>query len=358
VGAQGLSNFAVNRVDPALGFSGFVFSASSDAVSMLLRALQEKRRLEVLSRPQIMALDGQQGSVQVGQDVPTIQGVSLTQFGQTNNIVYRSVGLILQVIPRISPDGLVVMQILANKSQVSNDPGIPISIATGGQVVTAPRIDVSQALTTVSAVSGQTVVLGGLIETGKNDIHRRVPIIADIPLIGDLFRYDSVSEERRELLIILTPQIIYTKMDSDLTKQIESSRMSWCLSDVINMHGEAGLRSRCDEWYDGEMESVFPNPVPEEGLLPLSKDQVGPGEDGTMLESPYCLPQDGSGAPTGGLELQSAPRLSPTPQRPVNDRYGLGELPTGVTQASATETAQADSPQVIPPSGPKLPTDR
>jgi type II secretion system protein D len=357
VGAQSLSNFAVNRVDPALGFSGFVFSASSDAVSVLLRALQEKRRLEVLSRPQIMALDGQQGSVQVGQDVPTIQGVSLTQFGQTNNIVYRSVGLILQVIPRISPDGLVVMQILANKSQVSNDPGIPISIATGGQVVTAPRIDVSQALTTVSAVSGQTVVLGGLIETGKNDIHRRVPIIADIPLIGDLFRYDSVSEERRELLIILTPQIIYTKMDSDLTKQIESSRMSWCLSDVINMHGEAGLRSRCDEWYDGEMESVFPNP-PEEGLLPLSKEQVAPGFDGSIMESPNCLPVDESGMPTGGLELQSAPRLSPTPQRPVNDRYGFSDFSNGVTQASAAETAEAALPQVISPPCPNPPTDR
>ncbi len=138
-------------------------------------------------------------------------------------------GLILQVVPRISPDGLVVMQITANKSQVSNDAGIPISISTNGQVVTAPRIDVSQALTTVSALSGQTVVLGGLLETTKSDVHRRVPIIADIPLIGDLFRYDSVTEERRELLIILTPQIIYNKMDSDLVKQIESSRMSWIL---------------------------------------------------------------------------------------------------------------------------------
>ena len=107
-----------------------------------------------------------------------------------------------------------------------------------------------------------------------------MPIIADIPLIGDLFRYDSVAEERRELLIILTPQIIYTKMDSDLAKQIESSRMSWMLSDVLNMHGEAGLRSRCDEWYDGEMESVFPNVVPEEGFLPLSSHKFGP--DGQM----------------------------------------------------------------------------
>ncbi|HEX4412953.1 MAG TPA: secretin N-terminal domain-containing protein, partial [Lacipirellulaceae bacterium] len=348
VGVQSLSNFAVNRVDPSLGFSGFVFSASSNAVSMLLRALQEKRRLEVLSRPQIMALDGQEGAVQVGQDVPTVTGVSLTQFGQTNNIVYRSVGLILQVVPRISPDGLVVMQIIANKSQVSGDPGIPISIAAGGQVVSAPRIDVSQAQTTISAVSGQTVVLGGLIETTKNDIHRRVPIIADIPLLGDLFRYDSVAEERRELLIVMTPQIIYNKMDSDLTKQIESSRMSWVLSDVLNIHGEAGLRSRCDEWCDGEMESVFPNFTPEEGYLPLSSRKFGP--DGQMET---CAPGTTMPMPAGSTPTPATPDTLPTPAtrqspgtaRPTNERYNT----TDTTQpAVRTVSYQTTGAQVAP----------
>ena len=160
----------------------------------------------------------------------------------------------------------------------------------------APRIEITQALTTVSALSGQTVVLGGLLQTRKFDVHRRVPIIADIPLIGDLFRYDSVAEERRELLIILTPQIIYNKLDSDLVKQIESSRMSWILSDVVNLHGEAGLRSRCDEWYDADIEAVYPNFMPEEGVLPLSKHQMVPFEgqilEGPILEGPACEPFD------------------------------------------------------------------
>jgi hypothetical protein len=269
-----------------------------------------------------MALDGQRGYVQVGQDVPTVTGVNQNTFGQTNTINYRQVGLILEVIPRISPDGLIVMQINANKSQVSNDPGIPISISTGGQVVTAPRIDVSQAITTVSALSGQTVILGGLLETSKADIHRRVPIIADIPLIGDLFRYDSVSEERRELLIILTPQIIYNKTDSDLVKQIESSRMSWILSDVINLHGEAGLRSRCDEWYDGEMESIYPNFIPEEGFLPLSKGAQSQS-CGPTLNSPGSTPtpMPMQAPPPGGQEPIPTPRQSPEASRPANGRY-------------------------------------
>ena len=343
VGAQALSNFAVNRADPSLGFGGFVFSASSDAVSVLLRALQEKRRLEVLSRPQLMALDGQSGYVQVGQDVPTVTGVNQNTFGQTNTITYRQVGLILQVLPRISPDGLIVMQINANKSQVSNDAGIPISVSTGGQVVTAPRIDVSQAITTISALSGQTVILGGLLETAKAETHRRVPIIADIPLIGDLFRYDSVTEERREVLIILTPQIIYNKMDSDMVKQIESSRMSWILSDVINLHGEAGLRSRCDEWYDGEMESIYPNFVPEEGFLPLSKGPAAPGCS-PMLNAPSCPPNGEAtpvatpGVPT--MESMPSPRTSPeATSRPINNNYGSLPVGQGVTPDAVFSTA-------------------
>ncbi len=315
VGAQGLSNFAVNRLDPTLGFSGFVFSASSDAVSVLLRALQEKRRLEVLSRPQLMALDGQQGQVLVGQDVPTIRLVNIDQFGNTiNTIEYRSVGLILQLIPRISPDGLVVMQISAEKSEVGPElEGIPISIAANGQTLRAPRIERTNAITTVSALSGQTVVLSGLLQTRKSDIHRRVPVIADIPLLGDLFRFDSVAEERRELLIILTPQIIYNKLDSDLVTQIESSRMSWILSDVVNLHGEAGLRSRCDEWFEGECDSVYPTFVPEEGLLSLSREQML-SVDGECMTPKYESVPMPTIVPPANSEMLPEPRPSPVPR--------------------------------------------
>jgi type II secretory pathway component GspD/PulD (secretin) len=346
VATQGLSSFSLNRVNSELGFGGFVFSASSNSVSMLLRALQEKRRLEVLSRPQLMALDGQPGYVQVGQNVPRILATNIDPLGgQTNSITYEPVGLILQVVPRISPDGLVVMQITANKSEVGPEAeGIPISVSNTGQVLRAPRIDITQALTTVSALSGQTVVLGGLMQTRKIDVHRRVPIIADIPLIGDLFRYDAVNEERRELLIILTPQIIYNKLDSDLVKQIESSRMSWILSDTINLHGEAGLRSRCDEWYDGEMESIYPNFIPPEGVLPLSRGQLPPDGDPTEcmpgMESivpgtEYVIP--GTDRPVESSEPLPIPsvRQSPSSARPMNDRYGAIEAAEaeGVTPA-------------------------
>src|SRR5690606_16844412 len=196
VGTQGLSNLALNRVNPELGFGGFVFSASSNSVSALLRALQETRRLEVLSRPQVTALDNQQAIIQVGQRVPRIATTQITQFGQQNSVVYEPVGINLMVRPRISPDGMVVMELQAEKSQVgSEQEGIPLFAGTDGSVIRAPRIDQTIAYSTVAAASGQTIVLSGLLTKESFDIHRRVPLLADIPLLGDLFRYDSVSEE-------------------------------------------------------------------------------------------------------------------------------------------------------------------
>jgi hypothetical protein len=161
-----------------------------------------------------------------------------------------------------------------------------------------------------------------------------VPLISDIPLIGDLFRYDSVQESRRELIIILTPRIIYGKEDADLVKQIETSRMSWILGDTVNLHGEVGLRSRCDEWNDADIEAVFPNHVPEEGLLPLSKGQQALGV-GPEFVAPYGEPN-----------MMPGPAPATTPQpvyepQPIQDSTPAAPpLPPQTNRAPVTGAAQ------------------
>ena len=280
--AQGLSNFSLGRVNGELGYGGFVFSAGNESISLLLRALQESRRLEVLSRPQIMTLDNQPAFIQVGQRVPRITGTTINQTGQVNNIQLENVGLILGVTPRISPDGLVVMEIDAEKSEVGPDSeGIPISISANGDVIRSPRVNISTAQTTVSALSGQTVVLGGLITRSTLEVSRRLPLVADIPLIGWLFRYDSQTVRRTELLIVMTPRIVRNEMDAEEIKRVESSRMSWVLSDVIDLHGQAGLLSRKSDWCDAGIEEYYPGQdfrpeyfppagVPASGAGPMS----------------------------------------------------------------------------------------
>jgi general secretion pathway protein D len=289
---QGLSNFGVGRSNDRLGFGGLVLSASSESVNVLLRALSECHRVEVLQRPQVMTLDNQAAFIQVGQRVPRIQTAQFTQVAQINTTVMENVGLVLGVKPRISPDGLVVMEIDAEKSEMGTDAeGTPITVAEG-QVIRSPRINITLAQTTVSATSGQTVVLGGLITKRKEELHRKVPWLGDIPVVGRLFRFDSVSSERKELLIIMTPHIVRSEADADAIKQAEAARMSWCLCDVMKVYGDAGLRGRTDDWSDAETQVVYPDmkraPAPDanNGLPEAIPAPQGAPADRTKQQAP------------------------------------------------------------------------
>ncbi len=295
-GAQGLSNFALGRNDANLGYGGFVFSASSESISVLLRALKQNQRLEVLSRPQVMTLDNQPAFVMVGQQVPQITQATSTQIGQNNSIQLINVGLQLSVTPRISPDGLVVMVIDAIKSKVGPESeGIPVS-ALNGTIIRSPRIDTIQAQTTISAVNGQTVVLGGLITKNKQDFHRKVPWVGDIPVIGRLFRYDGVTNERDELLIIMTPHIVRTEAEADEIKKMEAARMNWCLSDVIELSGDQSLRPRNGDWPDQETEVIYPDLDPRASKPLLLDGKSSPLEgiptpSGQPIQDPNAAPQ-------------------------------------------------------------------
>ena len=339
VGSQALSSFGVNRVNSELGFGGLVLSASSESISILIRALQESRRLDVLSRPQVMTLDNQPAFIQVGQEVPTIRGTQLNETGQINNIEYANVGLILGVTPRISPDGLVVMEIDAVKSEVGpEEEGIPISISATGEIIRSPRINTTRAQTTVSALDGQTIVLGGLITKSDSKIHRRVPLLASIPVVGNLFRYDNVTTRRTELLIIMSPHIVDNEEDADKIKQVESSRMSWVLGDVMEIHGDVGVRARGDQWEDGETTVVYPDlrlgaqeiPAPQGALQtqpqrqPQTQSETNPAADG----SPF-IPEPIPGQPGGqGSQIEPGPMpRGAASARPFLPKVGTSEKP-------------------------------
>jgi hypothetical protein len=126
------------------------------------------------------------------------------------------------------------------------------------------------------------VVLSGLLTKRDRELHRRVPLLADIPLLGDLFKFDAKQVERAELLIVLTPHVIRSRHQSEMMKQVESSRMSWCLSDVVDMHGPAGLRSRQDTLGAAQAETVFPTEVPSESGV-FTPEGFGPSRGATIV---------------------------------------------------------------------------
>lgn len=225
VAGQALSSFGTGRVNGDLGFGGLVLSAGSESVSVLLRALAANFEIDILSRPQIRALDNHEALIQIGQQVPVVDGVAVTAVGSANPVIRQDqAGIILKVTPRISPESQVMIQVNAEKSafQLAPGTGVPIfTDATNGNVIEAPVKDITTANTTVSVQSGQTIVLGGMITKEDITVERKVPFLGDIPVIGRAFRYDFDQSERRELLIFLTPHVIDGPQHSDEIKHRE-----------------------------------------------------------------------------------------------------------------------------------------
>ncbi|MBX7165085.1 MAG: hypothetical protein K1X74_01930 [Pirellulales bacterium] len=358
VAAQGLTHFSVGRQNNELGYGGLVLSASSESVSMLIRALKENRRLDVLSRPQVMTLDNQPAFIQVGQRVPRITGTTINQFSQVNTIALENVGLILGVTPRISPDGLVVMEIDAEKSELGPDAeGIPVSISSTGEVIRSPRINTTTAQTTVSAASGQTIILGGLIVKATTQIHRKVPLLGDIPVLGMLFRYDANLNRRNELLIILTPHVVRNEAEAEALRQAEESRINWCLADVQTVHGDQAHMQRATQAeFDSGSAVIYPDGQPVEGTLEGPAYEVVPpspgvptpadGFDGPLVIPPGTAPP--AQAPRGDPLSSAAPVVPPTSA--VAPGAPGGRIPI-VQPRSATAVAP-DAHTAQPPAAP------
>jgi len=170
------------------------------------------------------------------------------------------------------------MEIDAEKSTIGpEEKGIPISAAADGTIIRAPTIETTRAQTTVSASSGETIVLGGLITKSHSITTRSVPYLSDIPFIGDLFRYDNKTDRRTELIIILTPQIIHGPDDNERIKQAEMARLSWCMADVYDIHGDVNYQFQDHAMlFDQPTEVIYPDEQPA-GLVELSTDAIGHG---------------------------------------------------------------------------------
>lgn len=183
--------------------AGSFIKLVSDDWNATLHALASRGKLEVLSRPSIMARNNQEAVIVVGSEVPFITNSRITDEGQTiNTIQYDNVGIILRVTPFITSEGTVEM-IVAPEISTLTDQTVAIS-----NNASAPVINKRSAETVVVTPHAQTVVIGGLMETQKIETVQKVPILGDIPIIGFPFRRTIKDDRKRELLIFLTPFIV------------------------------------------------------------------------------------------------------------------------------------------------------
>lgn len=199
-----LSNF--NIFESTLGLNYLFFD--NDDFRLAVRALQATGRFDVLSRPYILTNDNQEANITVGQEVPfPVNTRTLDDGDTTSDIEYRDVGIILTVTPQINSEGLVVLN-LAQELSALTDLTIPISDDFDAAVINTRSLE-----TQVAVADGQTVVIGGLIQDTLQETVSKVPLVGDIPIIGNIFRRTESTKAKTELLVFLTPEVILDEQE-------------------------------------------------------------------------------------------------------------------------------------------------
>jgi Flp pilus assembly secretin CpaC len=339
VGFQGLSNLGVGRVSPTQGVGGFVFSASSNVFNLLIRALKVQGRMDVLSRPQVMATNNQVATLSVGQNVPIITSTSVSLGTTSTNIERLAVGVNLSVIPRINPDGTVLLHIKPEVSSIISQT-VPLGNGLFGTSYNDQTVE-----TTVLAGDGETVAIGGLIQKSDKKSENKVPWLGDLPYLGTLFRFRTQDKTKTELIIILTPHIVRSRADADRILAEEAKRMDWIIGDVIKTQGSSGLAP------------ILPEPPPGRGpLIPGEAPLIVP--PGTAVPNVEIIPDPAGQAlpvPRKAMPPLTPPIVPPAVVVPMSSSSGRSD--PGARGSMNSPAPLATSPAAaLPSTAVSLPT--
>ena len=206
----------------APGFS-FLFNNSNDKI-VALDALSSVTDVRVMSSPTLVVQDNKEASLNVGNEVPiTIRSATAddTTARTVNTIQYRETGVILTVKPRISGNNSVALEIAQEVSSVVQSD----TSGNGSTDTLTPTINQRKVQSVVSVRSGQTVVLGGLIQEQEDRSRQGIPLLSDIPGIGDLFATNNRSGQRTELVVFITPRIVRNADDAGAISREIRDRM-------------------------------------------------------------------------------------------------------------------------------------
>src|SRR5215510_1171648 len=208
-----LINFS--QIIQNVGTGTNIYVAAGNAFAAIVHLLESTNRFRVLSRPTVFTSNNKKAIIASGQEVPvpvnTLTNANAGVINQTAavsaSIEYKKVVLQLEVVPLINSEKEVSLDILQKIDSIV--PGGNVNIS-GNEV---PTIDTRYIRTNVSAANGSTIVLGGLIEDQKQKNYQGFPYLSRIPLIGAAFRSTASGKQRRELIILMCPEVTLTKLD-------------------------------------------------------------------------------------------------------------------------------------------------
>ena len=209
---------------PARGDGGdtFFYSFINNNLQAAVHAMEASGNTKILSAPSVVVTNNQEANIQVGDEIPVVQTFfqpGLGSFGNntdngtgsvggtsfnSGSVSFRKTGIQLQVTPRVNPGGLVYMDI----DQEVSKPGATAG-PTGNKAISQRTIQ-----TQVAVQSGQTVLLGGLIQQNDSVSDSGVPLLSRIPWFGRLFGSTSRNNNRTELLVLITPRVIRNSQEA------------------------------------------------------------------------------------------------------------------------------------------------
>jgi general secretion pathway protein D len=204
---------------------------SSGSIKALLAAQAGLGNVKVISSPSLMVLNNQEAKINVGDQVPiqtsslqnaiagsgTDSGSNNNGFAQANQIQYKDTGVILEVTPRVNSSGMVLLDLSQEVSK-------PVETLTG--VTSSPTIQKEKIESTIAVKDGETLALGGLIQTTNTYNKSGIPFLHELPLIGPLFGTTQNDEQRTELVILLTPKVVKTKQDARVVTEELKRKLS------------------------------------------------------------------------------------------------------------------------------------
>jgi general secretion pathway protein D len=294
--AKGSSSASPVAGAPSNGLNVGIFKQTNGqlGLGLLAHALAADSDTNILSMPNLITLDNEEARILVGQNVPFITGQYTTAGNAATNpfqtIERRDIGVVLRVRPQVSEGGSVKMAIYQETSAITD------STNAAGLITSKRSIE-----TNVLVDDGQLIVLGGLIDDNAQYSNEKVPVLGDVPVLGNLFKYRKQNRNKTNLMVFLRPTVIRTNE--------QSMNVSGDRYDFIR-----GIQTVA------QPEKVFGLPdVSAPALPPL---QNGTPQGGSMLN----VPRDANGSVQGGVQ-----RIPPVPV-PTNEAPGTPPAPTQKTQ--------------------------
>jgi len=196
VGAPSRYNVNLPVASPA-GSLAFMILGSDYLVDLEISAAQNEGRGEIISTPRVITANQREASIEQGVEIPYEESAS----SGATTVQFKKAVLSLKVTPQVTPDNRIILDLNVKKDSVGQ-----IFIGAGGAQI--PSIDTREITTSVIVNDGQTVVLGGILETERRESEKKVPWLGDIPGFGHLFKSTNKVNNKDELLIFVTPKIL------------------------------------------------------------------------------------------------------------------------------------------------------